>query len=220
MLARLGLSTPITATTPIDEGIITADALFEACTSHYRKMASSSPLFKIDMREYFRRFEPELSTPLPISTELACVRHPLYGTVPDGEPQPPKNRFARILPIWYTEGQVTTRQLWLHYVLVNATALVPRVVSFFSRHEPTDTAVHRSGSALDDVSLASWWSVVDVKSVDLDRKNSFAHLVPSDTYVKAWYKLKELEVALCSAKLTTDQVRLAELCDLPSGWFR
>ncbi|CAM9229407.1 unnamed protein product [Laminaria digitata] len=117
MLARLGLSTPITPTTPVDEDIITADALLEACTSHWRKMASSSPLYKIDMRDYFR-----------------------------------------------------------------------------------------SGSALDDVSLASWWSVVEVKSVDLDRKNSFAHLEPSDTYVKAWYKLKELEVALCSACLTTDQL--------------
>ena len=49
---------------------------------------------------------------------------------------------------------------------------------------------------------------MEVKSVDLDRKNSFAHLEFSDTYVKAWYKLKELEVALCSACLTTDQVFL------------
>lgn len=74
MLARLGLSTPITATTPIDERIITTDALFEACTSHWRKMASSSSLFKLEMRDYFRRFGPELSTPLGIGTELAyCV---------------------------------------------------------------------------------------------------------------------------------------------------
>lgn len=63
-----------------------------------------------------------------------------------------------------------------------------------------------SASSLDDVSLASWWSTVEVKSVDLERKSSFAYVTPSDTYVKAWYKLRELEVALCSSCLTTDQV--------------
>lgn len=69
--------------------------------------------------------------------------------------------------------------------------------------------VRCSGSSLDDVSLASWWSAVEVTSVDVDRKTSFAHLSPSDTYVKAWYKLRELEVALCSVCLSTDQVRHA-----------
>lgn len=75
-----------------------------------------------------------------------------------------------------------------------------RVVIFVYR------SIFDSGSSLDDVSLASWWSIVNVTSVDLERKHSFAHLTPSETYVKAWYKLRELEVALCSACLTTDQV--------------
>lgn len=75
MLARLGLSTPITTTTPVDEDIITADALLEACTSHWRKMASSSPLYKIDMRDYFRRCESEISTPLHIGTKpFFCIK--------------------------------------------------------------------------------------------------------------------------------------------------
>lgn len=43
-------------------------------------------------------------------------------------------------------------------------------------------------------------------SVDIERRDSFAHLSPSETYIKAWYKLKELEVALCSTSLTTHQV--------------
>lgn len=64
-----------------------------------------------------------------------------------------------------------------------------------------------SGSSLDDVSLASWWSAVEVTSVNIERRDSFAHLAPSDTYIKAWYKLKELEVALCSTCLTSCQVR-------------
>ncbi|CAM9152488.1 unnamed protein product, partial [Hapterophycus canaliculatus] len=117
MLKRLRVSKPITRTTPIDEGVISAEALHDACTSHYRKMVSSSPLYKIDMRDYYR-----------------------------------------------------------------------------------------SGSSLEDVSLASWWSAVDVTSVSNEKRGSSAHLVPSDTYVRAWYKLKELEVALCSACLTTDQL--------------
>ncbi|CAM9323480.1 unnamed protein product [Ectocarpus fasciculatus] len=122
MLGRLGISAPITSSTPIDEEVISAEALLALCTSHFRKMASSSPLYKIDVRDYYR-----------------------------------------------------------------------------------------SGSSPDDVSLASWWSAVEVTSVDIDRRDSFAHLVPSGTYVKAWYKLKELEVALCSSCLTSDQlVRILE----------
>lgn len=46
----------------------------------------------------------------------------------------------------------------------------------------------------------------------MQRKGSFAHLEPSETYIKAFYKLKELEVALVSACLTTDQVNTAEKC--------
>ncbi|CAN0055214.1 unnamed protein product, partial [Choristocarpus tenellus] len=65
---------------------------------------------------------------------------------------------------------------------------------------------YRSGTAMEDVSLASWWSTVNVESVDLERKTPFAHLEPSDTYVKAYYKLLELEVALSSSCLTTDQL--------------
>lgn len=218
MLARLGLSTPITATTPIDEEIITADALFEACTSHWRKMASSSPLFKIDMREYFRRFEPELSTPLAISTKLACVWCPFTAWFRMA------SRSLLEIDLLFAD-MVYRRRNDNPSALACTKSWLTRLLSFLasfpsSPHEPTDTPVHHSASALDDVSLASWWSVVDVKSVDLDRKNSFAHLVPSDTYVKAWYKLKELEVALCSACLTTDQVRHPERCDLSSGWFR
>ena len=49
---------------------------------------------------------------------------------------------------------------------------------------------------------------MEVTSVDVERKESFAHLVPSETYVKAFYKLRELEVALVSACLTTEQVCL------------
>lgn len=70
-------------------------------------------------------------------------------------------------------------------------------------------AIGRSGTSLDDVSLASWWSAVEVTSVDVERKGSFAHLEPSETYIKAFYKLKELEVALVSACLTADQVRVS-----------
>ncbi len=47
---------------------------------------------------------------------------------------------------------------------------------------------------------------MEVTSIDIERKDSFAHLVPSETYIKAFYKLRELEVALVSACLTTDQV--------------
>eukprot|EP00752_Nemacystus_decipiens_P009587 g8565.t2 len=122
VLARLGVSSPISSSTPIDEKVIGADTLRELATSHWRKMSSSSPIFKLDQRDYYR-----------------------------------------------------------------------------------------SGTSLDDVSLASWWSTVEVTSVDMERKGSFAHLEPSETYIKAFYKLKELEVALVSACLTTDQLaRLLE----------
>lgn len=47
---------------------------------------------------------------------------------------------------------------------------------------------------------------MEVTSVEMERKGSFAHLEPSETYIKAFYKLKELEVALVSACLTADQV--------------
>lgn len=70
-----------------------------------------------------------------------------------------------------------------------------------------------SGSSPDDVSLASWWSAVEVTSVDIERRDSFAHVTPSDTYIKAWYKLKELEVALCSTCLTTYQVLYCKLLE-------
>lgn len=49
---------------------------------------------------------------------------------------------------------------------------------------------------------------MEVTSIDIERKDSFAHLMPSETYIKAFYKLRELEVALVSACLTTDQVNL------------
>ncbi|CAM9363404.1 unnamed protein product [Pylaiella littoralis] len=117
ILDRLGMSTPITSSTPTDETVVTTQTLRDVCTSHWRKMASSSPVYKLDQRDYYR-----------------------------------------------------------------------------------------SGSSLDDVSLASWWSAVEVTSVNIERRDSFAHLAPSDTYIKAWYKLKELEVALCSTCLTSCQL--------------
>lgn len=55
---------------------------------------------------------------------------------------------------------------------------------------------------------------MEVTSVDVERKGSFAHLEPSETYVKAFYKLKELEVALVSACLTADQVPSQRLLSL------
>lgn len=55
MLARLGLSTPITCNTPIDEDIIPDLDLKDLCSSHWRKFLGSSPLFKVNMRDYFRR---------------------------------------------------------------------------------------------------------------------------------------------------------------------
>lgn len=60
---------------------------------------------------------------------------------------------------------------------------------------------------------------MDVTSVDIDRRDSFAHLVPSGTYVKAWYKLKELEVALCSSCLTSDQVHQYNYDKGSRMWF-
>ena len=54
VLARLGVSSPITSSTPIDEKVIGADALRELATSHWRKMSSSSPIFKLDQRDYYR----------------------------------------------------------------------------------------------------------------------------------------------------------------------
>lgn len=75
-----------------------------------------------------------------------------------------------------------------------------------------------SGSSLDDVSLASWWSSVEVTSVDMERKGSFAHLEPSETYIKAFYKLQELEVALVSACLTADQVHQQERLQSVVTW--
>lgn len=55
MLSRLGLSTPITCDTRIDEDVISEDDLKDMCTSHWRKFLSSSSLFKIDMHDYYRR---------------------------------------------------------------------------------------------------------------------------------------------------------------------
>ena len=74
------------------------------------------------------------------------------------------------------------------------------------QYEPIKRLYPLSGSSLEDVSASPWWSDVDVSSVDLNKKTTFAHLSPSDTYTKAWYKLLELEVALCSVRLSTDQV--------------
>lgn len=53
---------------------------------------------------------------------------------------------------------------------------------------------------------------MEVTSVEMERKGSFAHLEPSETYIKAFYKLRELEVALVSACLTADQVP-QQLCE-------
>lgn len=50
---------------------------------------------------------------------------------------------------------------------------------------------------------------METHRVNPELRSSIAYQAPSDTYVKAWYKLKELEVVLCSARLTTDQVRTA-----------
>ena len=54
VLERLGVSALITSSTPIDEKVIDKEALHELATSHWRKMSSSSPIFKLDQRDYYR----------------------------------------------------------------------------------------------------------------------------------------------------------------------
>lgn len=54
VLERLGVSALITSSTPIDEAVIGTEAFRELAVSHWRKMSSSSPIYKLDQRDYYR----------------------------------------------------------------------------------------------------------------------------------------------------------------------
>lgn len=55
ILAKLRPSKPVTSAIQIDESIISENAVRDACVSHWRKFMSSSPLFKVDTQDYYRR---------------------------------------------------------------------------------------------------------------------------------------------------------------------
>ncbi|CAM9513078.1 unnamed protein product, partial [Phaeothamnion confervicola] len=67
---------------------------------------------------------------------------------------------------------------------------------------------YRSGACIDDVTRADWWEVSAAGSGGYDggRSSGGGSSGPSPAYERAFRKRLELEVALCSCSLTTDQL--------------